>query len=304
MVNFSVFNELSLPLQNLNEFENFFKVLESLKGYGLNKIRTDREFTHYPEILVNKTFQEVIGQTIDRDKKRRLLSFINSTIITIESPLIKYEESEAENKILENEYFYQKNSTVGGLACCDVWDTIVISFNSNEEWNTKNITLQKQNILNDREININIRHSSQIEHLKYHEDFFDDLEKEKRLDITQNNFWNRREEFFPNKIVFSKEIEKQIENIDKIIFEQAMSILRDVESNKKLITDYNHSGESKSVKDDEKLKKLRYFTVEDEKIFFGNHIKSLPDANRIYFLEENNKVFIGYIGKHLPTKKY
>jgi len=304
VVNFSVFNELSLPLQNLNEFENFFKVLESLKGYGLNKIRTDREFTQYSKILVNKTFQEVIGQTIDRDKKRRLLSFINSTIITIESPLIKYEESEAENKILENEYFYQKNSTVGGLACCDVWDTIVISFNSNEEWNTKNITLQKQNILNDREININIRHSSQIEHLKYHEDFFDDLEKEKRLDITQNNFWNRREEFFPNKIVFSKEIEKQIENIDKIIFEQAMSILRDVESNKKLITDYNHSGESKSVKDDEKLKKLRYFTVEDEKIFFGNHIKSLPDANRIYFLEKNNKVFIGYIGKHLPTKKY
>jgi len=304
VVNFSVFNELSLPLQNLNEFENFFKVLESLKGYGLNKIRTDREFTQYSKILVNKTFQEVIGQIIDRDKKRRLLSFINSTIITIESPLIKHEESEAENKILENEYFYQKNSTVGGLACCDVWDTIVISFNSNEEWNTKNITLQKQNILNDREININIRHSSQIEHLKYHEDFFDDLEKEKRLDITQNNFWNRREEFFPNKIVFSKEIEKQIENIDKIIFEQAMSILRDVESNKKLITDYNHSGESKSVKDDEKLKKLRYFTVEDEKIFFGNHIKSLPDANRIYFLEKNNKVFIGYIGKHLPTKKY
>jgi len=304
MVNFSTFNELSLPLQNLNEFEDFFKVLESLKRHGLNKIRTDKQFTHYPEILENKTFQEVVGQIQDRDKKRRLLSFINSTIITIESPLIKKEESEEHNQTLENEYFYKNISTIGGLACCDIWNTLSVSFHSNEEWHRENIVLQKQFILDNEEIDIQIRHSSKLEHLEYHKDFFDNLEEEKRLNITQENFWDRREEFFPNKIVFCKEIEKQIENIDKVIFEQAICILRDVESARKLITDYNYSGESKSVKDDDSLKKLRYFTIEDNKVFFENHIKSLPNANRIYFLEQGDRIFIGYIGKHLPTKKH
>jgi len=304
MVNFSTFNELSLPLQNLNEFEDFFKVLESLKRHGLNKIRTDKQFTHYPEILENKTFQEVVGQIQNRDKKRRLLSFINSTIITIESPLIKKEESEEHNQTLENEYFYKNISTIGGLACCDIWNTLSVSFHSNEEWHRENIVLQKQFILDNEEINIQIRHSSKLEHLEYHKDFFDNLEEEKRLNITQENFWDRREEFFPNKIVFCKEIEKQIENIDKVIFEQAIGILRDVESAKKLITDYNHSGESQSVKNDDSLRKQRLFTIEGKKVFFEHHIKSLSNANRIYFLEQGDRIFIGYIGKHLPTKKH
>lgn len=304
MVNFSVFNELSLPLRELNEFESFFKVLEALKGYGLNKIRTDKQFTHYPEILENKTFQEVVGQIRDRDKKRRLLSFINSTIITIESPLIKIEENEEHNQSLENEFFYKDTSTIGGLACCYIWNTMAVSFNSHEDWSRENVILQKQFILDDDEQDINIRHSSKVEHFKHHQVFFDNLEEEKRLNITQENLWDRREEFFPNKIVFCKEIEKQIKDIDKVIFEQAIGILRDVENDRKLITDYNHSGESKSVKEDESLKKLRYFTIEEKKVFFENHIKSLANANRIYFLEQDDKIFIGYIGKHLPTKKH
>jgi len=172
MVNFSTFNELSLPLQDLNEFEEFFKVLENLKSQGLNKIRTDKQFTHYPEILPNKTFQEVVGQIRDRDKKRRLLSFINSTIITIESPLIKDEESEKYNETLENEYFYQKKSIVGGLACCDIWNTVSISFNSDDKWDKEIIILQKQNISDEEEIAVNIRHASRVKHLEYHTDFF------------------------------------------------------------------------------------------------------------------------------------
>ena len=304
MVNFSIFNELSLPLQNLNQFEEFFKVLEILKSHGLNKIRADRQFTHYPEILENKTFQEVVGQITNRDKRRRLLSFINNTIITIESPLIKKEENEEFNQTLENEYFYKNISTIGGLACCDIWNTLSVSFNSNEAWCSENIILQKQSILDNEDTNVNIRHASMIEHLESHKDFFDTLEDEKRFNITQENFWERRDNFFPNKIVFTKEIEKQIKNIDKVIFEQAIGILRDIESDKKLITDYSHSGESKSVKEDESLKKLRYFTIEDNKVFFENHIKSLPNANRIYFLEHKNKIYIGYIGQHLPTKKF
>jgi len=302
MVNFSIFNELSLPLRDIREFESFFQLLTELKVFGLEKIRMDKEFHLYPQILPDKSFQQLIGE-ISRDKKRRLLRFIQNGITVIESPLIQEDEKEYE-QLLENEYFYQNKSTIGGLACTDIWNSIAISFNSHEDWNGHSIFLQKQTLVDDKEIDISIRHSSDIEHLKEHKDFFQELEKEKKLGITKDNFWDKKDEFFPNNIVFCDEVEKQINNLDKSIFQQAINILRDIETDKKSIRDYNYSGESKSVKQDNELKKYRYFTVDGEKVFFENHIKSLPNANRIYFLEQDNKIYIGYIGKHLPTKKY
>jgi len=302
MVNFSVFNELSLPIKDIKEFEYFFKILTELRTLGLEKIRMDKEFVQYPEILPNTTFQQLIGK-ISIEKKRRLLRFIKNGISIIESPLILSDETENE-KILENEYSYNGNSTIGALACCDIWNTITISFNSHEQWNKDNIILQKQTIFDEKKIDINIRHASKIKHLDIHQDFFKELEENKKLGITQNNFWEKRKEFFPNKIIFCKEIEKQIKSIDKIVFEQAIGILRDVDSSKKRITDYNNSPESESVCKNEKLKKMRIFTFQDIKIQFNHHIKSLPNTHRIYFLERKKKIYIGYIGKHLATTKY
>ena len=299
MVKFSVFNELSLPLRDIKEFENFFEVLTRLKSLGLDKIRMDKEFTQYSEILPNITFQQLIGQISDRNKKRRLLSFLKNGITVIESPLILSNEDEHE-QLLENEYIYNGNSNIGALACSDIWNTIAISFLSNEQWNKEKIVLQKQTILDEQEININIRHASKTEHLNSHKDFFKELEEEKKLGITQDNFWERKEEFFPTKIIFCKEVKKQINSLDKTIFQQAISILRDVENGKKNITDYNHSPESTSVCNDKKLKKMRIFTYKKIKIQFDTHLKSLPNANRMYFLEHKNKIYIGYIGKHLP----
>jgi len=304
MVEFAVFNELSLPFQNNidieNKFIDFFKLLKELENKNLTKIRMDKNFKNYPEIIKDITFQQFFGQLHESVIKDRLREFITNGIIKIESPLIKIEENDEQNEILENEYFYKKESTIGGLACCHIWDTVAVSFQSNKEWNKEKIVLQKQTISDEQEINIDIRHASKVEHLNSHQKFFKELEEEKKLDITQNNFWERKKEFFPKKIIFCKEIEKQIKNIDKTIFEQAISILRDIETNKKLITDYNHSPESKSVCTSKKLREMRIFTYKNIKIQFDNHLKSLPNTNRMYFLEHKNKIYIGYIGKHLP----
>jgi hypothetical protein len=303
MVNFSIFNEMSLPIREIREFDTFFKILEKLNQVGLDKIRMDKPFTQYPEILPNKTFQELIGQ-IDRDKRRRLLSFINNKIAIIESPLIRDEEiSEKENDI-ENEYFYNTQPTFGGLACCDIWNTIAVSFLSNKEWDKKKIVLQKKNILNKQKRDIDIYHLSRVRHLDAHRDFFNRLENYRKMEITPDNFWEKKQELFPNKIIFCKEVKQQIKDIDKTVFKQAITILIDIDSNRKSITDYNYSSESQFVKNNNKLNKLRYFTVDNKKLYFDKHIKSLSNANRIYFLEKENKIYIGYIGKHLPTKKF
>ena len=48
MVNFSIFNEMSLPIREIREFDTFFKILEKLNQVGLDKIRMDKPL---PNIL-------------------------------------------------------------------------------------------------------------------------------------------------------------------------------------------------------------------------------------------------------------
>ena len=46
------------------------------------------------------------------------------------------------------------------------------------------------------------------------------------------------------------------------------------------------------------------FKIGDKKEYFQKHIKNLSSGYRIYYFEKNDKIYIGYIGKHLKTKKY
>jgi hypothetical protein len=99
----------------------------------------------------------------------------------------------------------------------------------------------------------------------------------------------------------------------------AISILRDIERNQKKITDFNCSPESQTVSQKPKLKRRRMFTVDGERKFFTNHIKSLPSKycrmivagffiknafnNRVYtlFLTTNSTQECNYCsGKCLP----
>jgi len=308
MVSFSVFNELSLPFSSnesiAEKFLGFFRLLEELKKKGLNTIRLSDDFKDY-EVTEGVFFQQFIGQQCDRDFQRRLSSFLANNIVIIDSPIIKEDEHEESYAIDSCEYFYDTDSTNGGIACSDVWNALLVSFASHEKWDEDFIHLNKKQLFGDGdqigEDVIRVKHVSKIEHLETHSSYFNDLEKEHQLEITQSSFWIKKESYF-QKIKFCPEVESQIQKISKPVFQQAISLLRDVENNCKLITDFNYSGESETVRKSSALKKLRIFTIDNSKVFFENHIKSLPDANRIYFLEKDDVIYIGYIGKHLKGK--
>jgi len=297
MVKFSVFNELSLPIPHESLFGSFFQVLEHLKAVGLDKIRMNREFAQYPEILPNTPLQQFFGQLQDRDKKTKLRSFINNGINIIESPLINDDEIDSLGEKIEPRYIFEGESTLGGLACADIWGTVAISFKSDEKWNNSLVELHKDGVT------ISVKHISDSTHIQIHKDFFEELEQCIQLDIKPSNFWERRDELFKNKIIFCDEVKKQIKNIDTVIFSQAISILRDIDTGTKSLNDFTTSGESISVEQDSKLKKLREFEIEGRKEYFQNHIKSLSSGYRIYYFEKNGKIYIGYIGTHLATKK-
>lgn len=307
MVDFSVFNELSLPLDKDKakyKFGIFLKLLEKLRSKNLNKIRMSSDFKNY-QILKDVTFQKFLGQQKDIEFKRRLKGFITSSIVEIDSPIIQENEKEQIVNQQINEYFYKRATTSGGLACCDIWNTISISFDSSPEWDKDSIDIKRNTIDNDDNIVndcVKIKHASKKNHLQSHTDFFKALEKEIKQNITKENLWNKKGEFFPQVVAFCPEVEQQIKTINKIVFKRVISILRDIELNHKQITDFNWSPESQSVIKNPKLKERRLFTVNGRKEFFENHIKSLPDKYRIYFLERGSKIHIGYIGKHLPLK--
>ncbi|MCI5180345.1 MAG: hypothetical protein D3911_13670 [Candidatus Electrothrix sp. AW3_4] len=65
------------------------------------------------------------------------------------------------------------------------------------------------------------------------------------------------------------------------------------------------SGESGSVRKNPKLKKAREFYLPTgEKFFFENHIKIGQEIRIHFFVQpKSHTVFIGYIGKHLPTRR-
>lgn len=293
MVKFSVFNELSLPIPEESIFGNFFQVLEDLKKVGLDKIRMDKEFTHYPEILPHTTFQQFFGQIKDRDKQTKLRSFISNGINIIESPLINDDEIDSLGERIEPQYIFEGQSTFGGLACADIWGTVAISFQSDEKWNNSLVEFYKDST------QISIKHISESTHIQIHKDFFDVLEQCIQLDIKPSNFWERKDELFKNKIIICNEVEKQIKTIDTVIFSRAISILRDIENGLKFLSDFTTSGESSSVEQDSKLKKLREFEIDGNKEYFQNHIKNLPNGYRIHYFEKNDKIYIGYIGTHL-----
>jgi len=305
MVDFALLNELSLPFNSYEESQNgfieFFKVIKKLKKNNIDKIRVDKEVKSF-EILNSIYFPQYLGQIRDKEFRDRLRAFITNRTILIDSPFVNDDE-DGSGVLLENEYFYKNNSTQGALAVADIWDSIVVSFNSNSSWNSAFIVVEKENISGYKE-SLNIRNITVISHFDVHKDFFNRLYKFVLSDIKPTNFWEKRDTIFSNKVVFCDSIKDQVKSIDYKIFKQAIMILQSIENGVKTLDNLIISGEGESVKTNPRLKSYREFMVDGKKEFFDKHIKNLPNGYRIYYLEKYNKLYIGYIGKHLPSKNF
>lgn len=190
------------------------------------------------------------------------------------------------------------------MGYADIFDTLLISFNSSEIWNKEKITLEKCIITEEGELQksmVEIYHASKIAHLNGDSLFRDKREKEITQELLEN-FEIFSQKYF-KKIKLSPEIFKEIKRLDRKVLIDAVDILYSLEIGKRALQDYNYSSESESVRNNPELKELRNFKLPSgEKKYMFNHIKNLPDGYRIYFHEElSNNLYIGYIGKHLPT---
>lgn len=302
MVDYVVFNSNSLPFQNEESFK---------KGFGrfyklISKISSEK---YYTGLMVKEKFQNLllfsnknVSQIKDNDLKKLFISFINNRTIKID-----YFLSPEPQDFGLKEYIYAEEENKE-MAYVHIFDTFLMSFYSSEEWGVPKIKAISQyikeedfQVYNEEVIIDNI---SQEEHLEKHSE---KLENKKIYNINmlveclkRNNLNSTN---FLSKVIITEEVQKNIDKLPSRILEKAVNIIYNLNCGHKTLNNYTCSDESDSVKDNPHLSKLRHFKFDDGKSYYVfKHIKNLPDGYRMYYKEENNKIFICYIGPHLTTK--
>lgn len=296
MVSFAVFNELSLPFTTQKEAESgfliFLKLLKILKEEkGVKKIRQDNLLKEL-KVTQDDWMQSFFCKIKNRELKESIRLLLTNNFISIETPLVL--QSDEDEGLLNPSYHYKSKLHFGGLACAEYWNVIALSFKSSIEWDVSILDLNKDGI------KTTVRHASDIEHLTYHQGYFNELEKSLKLSITQSNFWQRRGELFTS-IIFLDKVKVEVEKLDSIVFSQFISLMLGIETGTRPLSVLDVTGESNTTNKHPKLKKLREFSYHGQKLFFEKHIKNLSKFHRIHFCELDGKLIVGYVGPHLKT---
>lgn len=131
------------------------------------------------------------------------------------------------------------------------------------------------------------------------------------------DLWEKRSAIFPN-LVFCESVKDQLysdpEHFHIVKIMERLKNLQDYFSGENdrydpKVLGYGARTESESVKTNSDLKKYRLFRMPNgEEKYFFDHIgfSGKFSGGRIYFLPSisERKCYIGYIGRHLPTKKF
>lgn len=305
MVDYSILNTKSLPFLSKEDFyrelQNFSMILNYLRDKGYyTSIRSIVDIKSL-DIVKGINLQKLLGEIRDRDMKRRVTSLFTNQIIPFEYPISTTGE---ELGLLEYRYLDERVDEIG---YADIFQTLLISFNSSEKWdkdrlNLKKIILEESGDYTEREVEI--YNTSRVEHLESNLEIFEKIDNEK-IESLVKNFKETYRVIF-KKLEFGIDVIKNIEYLDKRVLRDAIAILYQLEIGKKELTDFKCSGESESVLNNPELKEKRKFKMENgEEYYMFQHIKNLPNGNRIYFHKKSDeKIYIGYIGKHLKTVKY
>lgn len=307
MVDFAIFNELSLPFENDYDLDNkfiaFLKVLSKLKESKIQNIRSHKILQDF-QVCEDMSFQHYLGQCHNRNLVIRLKSLLKNQPISISTPL---HEDEALDDEYVLSYCYFQGIETQGIHYAYLFNTICVSFQSSRDWENSDIKVDFQYICSHSEEDFNlpgtVKNCSSEAHVEFHKEFLIDMMTSVALEIEKGTFWENKERFF-STVVFCDEMEECILKAPNSLFNNLIKKLIAIEEGKKKITDYDCSGEGETVQDDPTLRNQRRATLPDGNVeFFYPHVKSFQDDYRLHFLERGEKVYLGYFGPHLKTKR-
>jgi hypothetical protein len=135
-------------------------------------------------------------------------------------------------------------------------------------------------------------------------------------DVDPKTLWARRAQIF-KKVQLCPEVEDHLTSIGGTFLPQILARLLELDryaTSHWISGEFNYvdanqnsalriSPESKKTMDEPKLKKMRVFALNaQERATFDLHIKT--GDLRFHFLPSGNELYVGYIGKHLPTSNF
>jgi hypothetical protein len=325
-----VFNELCLlrprPLEaEANEFvaqdwmRGFGDVITHARRYGIKVLRVRHGF--FEMVLVpDYTLRDwATDKRIDRELKRRIQSA--ATAYDELEHEIPEDIQEAAMKKRGLEFRYD-GSDAEGLGFAILLESIAVSLDTEECWRQSEIDVEVEEII-EVEGDIQIvpsvkvtRHASYPNHLDTHRDW---LQLERFATSVQNgkDLLDRIEDWFPNLVVLDSakdQVREMFAGTPQL--RQFVNKLFELENycqqwktggfDKNSLAS-KASPESASVRNDTHLRSFRIFRLPDgREEFFEWHLRLTPDEWRLFFLPDpaNHKVYIGYVGRKLPTRKY
>ncbi len=311
-----ILNELSVQMQNIKDKEDVQRKISSFINvcHTLFHEKGDKTFYYMDTsflipFLENYSLQDWFKDpTVSKKEKDFFRMLINRRTLFQASDF-----SGSEVKLFLDD---KKVTAIGCLAAYE-WNSFVVSFSSLEIWNEEWIPGEYVTLQENEQIfvePISVRNCSNLKQIS-------EIESEERYQMllhisSGKELWEKCEELYPH-LIFCDSVKKQMEEARVSL--QIQNIMRRIQ----LLEDYfksydgkfdkNQLGhgcryESEDVQKDEKLRNMRKFkTPFGNEEYFYWHI-SFPGnyPGRIHFLPDAKRRvgIIGYVGKHLPTKKY
>lgn len=319
-----VFNELCLTRprpENQHKtlaqgwMSQFGEVLTTARRHGIKVLRVTQGFFEL-SLVPGYTIREwSFDREIDRELKRRIQSA--ATSYDEDSP----EALEVNQKRLAFEYRYE-GLAAEGLGFALLLDSIAVSLETEACWNCTDVDFEVDEIIEvDDDVDViqkrqSRKHVSRKDHLDAHKKW---LQDERFLVSVQDGpfLLSKIEDWFPNLVVL-EDAKAQIQELSTGTphLRQLVSKLFELENycstwktgafdKDKLAS--KATPESASVAGNAQYTSMRTFRLPNgREIYFEWHLRLTPGAWRLYFLPDvtAHKIFIGYVGKKLPSQKY
>jgi hypothetical protein len=307
------FNELSLDEKARSTdhaamvFTNFFKLIDSINELKIAPVRIRTSVDLANRVISEKHFNlKDWLRTLGNDDRRRYISYI------VQDPIIT-----------DNPYFSLGNINVVGFGYAFVNDLVSVSYPTNDKWNGEFYKITKEYLPNiDSDVivvEVTVNHCLKKDNAITHSNWIIETYQNKQKVAGKNlldfdDFWARRMLLFP-WLEFALSVNQNIRifgSIGSSDFKKAVRYLFSLNQHLLDINRGNHifgeipgdiSNDGEATMNE--YGDVRTFRCPDGRNrIFSMHVK-LGDV-RIYLwpLPNENKYIVGYIGPHLPTKKF
>jgi len=326
MSNALIFNHHALLFDSIELAEGampeFLRVCLTASRMGLNLIRVD-------DSIDKKLFNIQLAPAYfwrDWYNKHSKLPASRELVQVFRSiqtkPLFTTDDFDHDLELFDVRLPHSKESQTALTA--SAWHQLpLISFPTRNPWDHSPIDVIVEKLVESGELTPEQKSLTNIHSIHILNSIRQQLQAErKQIQCSGKILYQKREEFFPF-LEFCGKTEMQLDS-----WSGSSSSLQQVQSTLLLLsefvrnwqdgefTDYSHeklresglsqevSGESSTVRNNPKLRRHRHFYLPNgTKEFFQNHIK-LSHGIRLHFFPDSSdkKVYVAYIGKHLPLQ--